>query len=152
MVRRRSRARVELTLVQPVKAPAEVTWAAATDWARQGEWMLGTRVTSEGEGVGGTIAAFTGIGKVGFLDTMVITGWDPPRTCLVEHTGRVVRGAGIFEVVPLGSSDSTFVWTEQLDLPLGVVGRLGWPIVRPAFRAGVAASLRSFARWTESRL
>ena len=111
--------------------------------------MVGTRVTSEGEGVGGTIAAFTGLGRVGFLDTMVITGWDPPRRCVVDHTGRVVRGLGIFEVVPDGPSASTFVWTEQLDLPLGALGRLAWPIVRPVFRAGVAASLRSFARWTE---
>jgi hypothetical protein len=115
--------------------------------------MLGTRVTSEGEGVGGTIAAFTGLPRLrlGFLDTMVITGWEPPRVCRVEHTGRVVRGAGIFEVVPLGPSECAFVWTEQLDLPLGVLGRIGWPIVRPAFRAGVAASLRSFAKWTEKR-
>ena len=33
-----------------VDAPVERTWAAATDWARQGEWMLGTTVTGDGAG------------------------------------------------------------------------------------------------------
>jgi hypothetical protein len=142
----------DLTLAVEVAAPAALTWECATDWARQGEWMFGTRVTSEGEGVGGTIAAFTGRWGVGFLDTMVITGWDPPRVCRVDHTGRLVRGLGVFEVVPRGSEASTFVWTEQLDLPFGALGRAAWPLVRPVFRAGVLASLRRFARWTEGQL
>ena len=61
----------------PVAAPAETTWAALTDWTRQGEWMLGTsvRVTGgDGRGVGSTLAAFTGVGPLGFTDTMRITG------------------------------------------------------------------------------
>jgi hypothetical protein len=45
---------------------------------------------------------------------------------------------------------ATFVWSEDLDLPLGVVGRLGWPLVRPLFAAGVRLSLRRFARWVEA--
>jgi hypothetical protein len=38
-----------------------------------------------------------------------------------------------------------FVWSEQLELPLGAVGRLGWPVVRPLFLAGVRRSLDRFA-------
>ena len=48
-----------------IKAPIEKVWAALADWESQGDWMLQTRVdvTSEiREGVGTTIAAFTGIG------------------------------------------------------------------------------------------
>ena len=114
-----------LVLTVDVDAPVEQTWAGATDWAGQGEWMLGTAVTPTtqgGQGVGGGIEAFTGIGRLGFLDTMTITGWDPPHRCDVLHTGRVVRGTGTFEVRPRGSA-STFVWREDLELPLGVVGR-----------------------------
>ena len=142
-----------LELSVDVDAPVEQTWAAATDWARQGEWMLGTKVkgtAQDGVGVGGGIEAFTGVGKLGFLDTMEITRWDPPHACHVLHTGRVVRGTGEFEVHPRGSA-STFVWREDLDLPLGVVGRLGWPLVRPLFKAGVQRSLDRFARWTVTR-
>lgn len=141
-----------LILTVDVDAPVEQTWAGATDWAGQGEWMLGTDVRpteQNGQGVGGGIEAFTGIGPLGFLDTMRITLWEPPHRCHVVHTGRVVRGTGAFEVQPRGSA-STFVWREDLELPLGVVGRLGWPLVRPFFAYGVKLSLKRFARWVEA--
>src|SRR5947208_14676119 len=115
------------------------------DWSRQGEWIPGTRVRG-GSGPGAEVAAWTGIGRVGFTDTMVITEWDPPRRCVVRHTGRVVRGAGVFEVVPAGTG-SEFRWTERLDLPLGAAGRCGWLLARPLAQRGMDLSLRRFARF-----
>jgi hypothetical protein len=56
-----------------------------------------------------------------------------------------VRGTGTFEVRPRGEAASTFVWTESLDLPLGRLGALGWPLVRPVMAAGVRYSLKRFA-------
>ncbi len=122
------------------------------DWDHQGEWMLGTAVRGTaggGVGVGGGIEAFTGVGRLGFLDTMVITEWAPPHRCVVLHTGKLVRGEGIFQLRPVGADRSLFVWTELLDLPLGAVGRAGWVAVRPVMRAGVLASLRRFAAHVE---
>jgi hypothetical protein len=142
-----------LVLRVPVAAPAASTFAGAVDWDGQGEWMLGTRVRGTaqgGVGVGGGIEAFTGLGPLGFLDTMVIEEWDPPRRCHVRHTGRLVRGTGTFAVEERGPAASVFVWREDLDLPLGALGRLGWPLVRPLFAAGVRLSLRRFARWVEA--
>jgi hypothetical protein len=138
-----------------VAAPATQVWAALVDWDRQGEWMLLTDVSTEqgdAQGVGGRLAARTGIprpgGKrLGVLDTMLITRWEPPNRVDVRHTGRVVRGTGTFEIRPRGAAASTFVWTEQLDLPLGRLGRLGWPLVRPAMVAGVRLSLKRFAAY-----
>jgi hypothetical protein len=132
-----------------VDAPPQLVWDAVTDWPRQSEWMLGTTVRATdlgGVGVGGGIEAFTGVGKAGFLDTMVITEWDPPRRCVVRHTGAVVKGLGIFEVLALPGNRSRFVWAEELDLPLGVLGRMGWPVVRPGFAWGVRRSLQKLAR------
>jgi len=57
----------------------------------------------------------------------------------------VVRGDGVFEVVELPDGRSRFVWSEVLDLPLGRLGRLGWPLVKPAMVAGVRYSLRRLA-------
>ncbi len=114
------------------------------DWSRQREWMWGTQVRG-GTGVGAEVVARTGIGLVGFADTMVITEWDPPRRCVVQHTGRVVRGLGIFEVTRAGRQ-SEFRWTEQLQLPWPLSGRLGrWTLV-PAARWSLDACLRRFAR------
>ena len=142
-----------LVLTVDVDAPVEQTWAGATDWAGQGQWMLGTTVrptAQGGQGVGGGLEAFTGLGRLGFLDRMEITLWEPPRRCHVRHLGRVVRGTGAFEVEPRGEGRSVFVWREDLDLPLGALGRLGWPLVRPVFAYGVQLSLRRFARWVEA--
>lgn len=140
--------RSELTERVDVDAPQWVVWSAITDWSRQGAWMLGTdvRVTEgDGESAGSRLAAFTGVGPLGFTDYMEITSWDPPRRCEVSHTGRVVRGSGVFEVRPRGDKRSTLVWTEYLDLPLDELGRAGWVLLRPAFAAGVRYSLRRFA-------
>jgi carbon monoxide dehydrogenase subunit G len=135
-----------------INAPPERVWAALTDFDRQGEWMVATDVwTVDGaaRGVGGRLAARTGVAlpggrRIGILDTMVITKWDPPRLVEVQHTGRIVRGPGIFEVRPRGEQ-TTFVWTERLYLPFGPIGSVGWPLVRPFFVAGVRRSLRRFA-------
>jgi uncharacterized protein YndB with AHSA1/START domain len=145
--------RVRLAVDVLVDAPPEAVWAAVTDWERQSEWMLGTTVRGTaggGVGVGGGIEAFTGVGRLGFLDTMVVTEWDPPRLCTVRHTGRVVRGDGWFEVFALPGGRSRFVWAEELDLPLGALGRVGWTLVRPAFAAGVRLSLQRLARAVEA--
>jgi hypothetical protein len=141
----------EVTETVDVEAPPEQVWAALTDWARQGEWMVATDVRPVGPAhqVGGRIEARTGLPlpggrRVGVLDPMVITRWEPPTRAEVRHTGRVVRGTGVFEVRPR-SAGSTFLWTERLDLPLGDLGRSAWPLVRPATRAGMRLSLRRFA-------
>lgn len=146
----------ELTETVDVDAPPGRVWAALTDWARQGEWIVATDVRTVGgpaQQVGGRVEARTGVPvpggpRLGVVDAMEITRWEPPRRVDVRHTGRVVRGSGVFEVRPRGAG-STFVWTEVLDLPLGVLGRAGWPLVRPAMRAGLRLSLRRFAAFAE---
>jgi hypothetical protein len=146
--------RVELSESVDVAAPAEVVWRAVTDWAGQGEWMLATRVRptsgDDGRRLGATLEAVTGFGPLGVTDRMEIVEWTPPRRCVVRHLGRAVRGEGVFEVLPLGAERARFVWSELLDVPLGRVGALGWPMVRPAFRVGVALSLRRLKRRCEA--
>lgn len=135
-----------------VDAPPRQVWAALTDWIRQGEWMLLTDVEITGgdpHAVGGRLAARTGVpwrrGRhLGVLDTMVITEWDPPRRAVVQHTGRIVRGPGTFRIDPRGAG-SLVTLTEQWWLPFGLLGRLGWPLVKPAVAAGIVLSLKRFA-------
>jgi carbon monoxide dehydrogenase subunit G len=136
-----------------VDAAPEQVWAALTDWARQGEWILATDVrpvVGPARGVGGRLVAITGLPvggrRVGVVDTMEITRWEPPTRCDVLHTGRFVRGSGTFEIRPRGSG-STFTWSEQVELPLGALGRLGWPVAERVIRAGYRLSLRRFAEF-----
>ena len=136
--------RVAVTSRVVLPVPQEQAWRAVVDWSRQGQWMLATRVRG-GHGPGAQVVARTGIGPVGFTDIMVITHWEPPHRCVVEHTGRVVRGAGVFEVVPAGAG-SELRWTERLELPFAAAGRWGWRVVRPLAQRWMDLSRRRFAR------
>ncbi|MFL6139555.1 MAG: SRPBCC family protein [Frankiaceae bacterium] len=138
----------EIVCAVQIDAPPEDVWAAVIDWRGQGEWMLATRVrpTSRGgQGVGARIEAVTGVGRLAVHDPMEITHWEPPRRCLVRHLGRVIRGAGAFEVEPIEGGRSRLLWSEWLDLPLGRLGQVGFLAVRPLLRAGVQLSLRRLA-------
>ena len=165
-----SRTRAELTVPVDVSVPADVLWEVVSDLEGQSEWMLGTRVEitdGDGRSVGTELRAVTGLGPLVVADTMRVTEWtEPPagahathrehrepdvRRIVVTHTGTVIRGDGVFAVEDLGPGRSRFLWSELLELPFGVLGRLGWPVVRPVFRAGVAHSLRRMARRTEDR-
>jgi hypothetical protein len=131
-----------------VDAPPETVFAAATDWERQGEWMLGTTVRvrrGDGRSVGSELEAVTGIRGIGVTDSMRITLWDAPSRCEMRHLGAVVRGTGIFAVRPRDRDTATFEWAERLELPLGMLGAVGWPLVRPVFGWGLRLSLARFA-------
>jgi carbon monoxide dehydrogenase subunit G len=141
--------RGELCVSVDVDAPQQTVWDALVDWERQREWMLATKVRGTalgGHGVGGGIEGRTGVGPLAFVDTMVITEWEPPARCAVEHTGRMVRGTASFEVLPMPGNQSRVVWCEFLDLPGGRAGRWLWPLVAVPSRLGVGWSLRRFAR------
>ena len=145
--------RKTLQLTVDVPADPQTVFDAMTDWDAQHEWMLGTKVEGRkngGRGVGGTFAAFTGLGPFGFWDPMTITRWDEPWVVEVVHDGQVVRGIGVFRVERNGSA-SRFVWREEVDLPLGALGQVGWYVVKPLLAAGVALSLRRFARFAAAR-
>jgi uncharacterized protein YndB with AHSA1/START domain len=136
-----------------IAAPAERVWSVLMDWPRQAEWILGTRVrvaTGDGASVGSTLEAWTGVGPLGFLDTMTITAWDPPRRCDVVHTGRVVRGTGSFIVQPVPGGRTRFLWREDLEIPLGAAGHAGWTLIRPATEFGIRRSLNRLAALVEA--
>jgi len=123
-------------------------WDVVMDWDGQSTWMLLTRVWStdqDGQGVGGGVAARTSVGPVGFTDDMVITHWDPPRNCTVKHLGKLVRGTGTFAITPTAGG-STFTWSEDVIPPLGRLGRVAWPVVRPGFELMMRISLQRLAK------
>ena len=143
------RARVEERVA--VAARPEVVWQALTDWEGQAGWMLLTTVTAEpgGHRVGERLEAFTRIAGVGFRDPMEVTRWEPPSRVDVTHLGKVVRGVGIFSVEP-APGGAWLAWIEDLDLPLGRLGGLGFVLVRPAFQLMLRRSLRRLARRVEA--
>lgn len=139
----------EISSSVDVAATVEVAFSAMVDLASQDRWMLGTKLFPlEGEvavpGVGSRMAALTGIGGIGVLDTMVVTVFDPPYRWETTHTGNAFKGIGIFSVEARGNG-ARITWTERIELPLGILGRLGWPLAKPLVRWGLAKSLHSLA-------
>src|SRR4051794_12580617 len=97
----------EVIVAVEVAASAAEVFAAMTDWPRQSQWVALTTVrvaAGDGRSAGSRIEAFTGIGRLGFLDLMTITSWNPPFQVDVLHTGRVVRGPGMMRVTELSDS------------------------------------------------
>lgn len=143
--------RVALDVV--VRAGVRETFAALTDWCGQDRWMIGTtvRITrGDGHSVGSQVTASTGKGPLALVDPMDIVRWEPPHRVEVRHTGPLIHGWGAMEVTPLPHGMCRVRWTEERDLPLGVAGRLGWPVLRPGITAGLRRSLRRFGRLVES--
>ena len=146
----------ELVVSVDVQAPLEQVWAALTDWETHGDWMVATtvqRTTEAAEGVGAGIVGITAAGPFAVRDTMTFTQWQPPPAsparCVVEHTGTLVRGSGAFEVEALAPDRSRVIWSEWVQLPLGLVGEIGWLGMRPLMRYLLRLSLRRLAAVVE---
>lgn len=135
-----------------IAAPPEAVFEAVTDWEAQSGWVPFTTVSVEpgGHRVGERLAAVTKLAGVGFTDLMEVIRWEPPHRVDVRHLGSVVRGTGTF-TVESAPGGAWFTWAEDLDLPLGAAGRLGFAVVRPAFTLLLRSSLRRLARQVESR-
>jgi len=141
-----------LELRVDIQAPAQAVWDAMTSWNQQGKWMLATKVESldgDGRHVDARIRAFTGIGRIGIMDPMTITHWNPPTVCKVVHTGNIVRGTGEFVVEPIHEQAATFIWAEDLEIPLGIIGKFGFLLIKPFFLLGIKRSLAKFAHLVE---
>ncbi|TXK40777.1 SRPBCC family protein [Nonomuraea sp. C10] len=124
-----------------VPAPPERVFALVTDWPRHREWMVLTSAWEAGD----RVEAFTGVGRLGFLDVMTITRWEPPHVVEMRHVGRLVRGDGVIRVRACAGG-SRVIWAERLRPPLGPVGWLLWPVARPVVNALARLSLRRLAR------
>jgi len=108
-------------------------------------WVTSTQV----EGVGTSIAAFTGplhmfyprLKSLGLLDLMVVTQWQPPHRCDVDHVGKVLKGSGSFQLSEINSSSTRFDWSETIVAPKAI-----FLLVAPFLYIGVRISLARFAR------
>lgn len=135
-----------------IDASCERVWEKIADWPSQGDWMLQTKVwvtSNQREGVGTSIAAFTGplhfiyprFKSFGLLDLMTVTHWQPPHRCDVEHVGKILKGSGSFLLTPLSETKTQFDWSETVIAP-----RALFFLVAPFLYVGVRISLARFAR------
>jgi hypothetical protein len=122
--------------------PAEV-WALVEPVERHVDWMadaVSIRFeTDQTRGVGTSFLCDTKVGPIRLTDRMEITEWVPAVDGAigrmgVRHTG-IVTGTGVFTLEPIegpgtnpagtNPARTRFTWSEQLDFPWYLGGRLG---------------------------
>jgi len=139
--------RVSAEIGLPV--PVEEAWRRVLAWEEQIAWMKdadSVRVlTSHREGVGVIVAVRTRVLGVPLLtDHLEVTMWNPPRRLVMAHRG-LVRGVGEWVLEPAGGG-SRFTWTEELHLPVPVLGEIALLAYRPFMRRLMRRSLSNLER------
>jgi hypothetical protein len=127
--------RVDVEAILP--ATPDRAWSVLTDWERQPEWMRdadSVRVlTPARQGVGVRIAVKTRIfGLTVFTEILEVVEWRPPERLAVRHAG-FVRGNGEWRF-DLDVAGTRYRWSEELFLPVPVIGELALRVYRPFMR------------------
>ena len=126
-----------------------------SDWEKQSEWILFTKVKLiEGSPnqKDPLLLAITKIGPIKVQDTMVVTDWQPFERVVVEHTGRMVLGKGVFTIKKISNDVSSFTWQEITPIPFGIVGRICLVFVKPLLNFLFNASLKKLKNNVEQNI
>jgi hypothetical protein len=128
-----------------LRASPDRAWAFTLRWEEQPEWIrdaVWVRViTPERERVGARIEVRNRVlGVSMFTEQLEVTAWDPPRRLEMTHRG-FVRGVGTWWFEP-ETAGTRFTWTEELSMPIPLLGELALWIYRPfmkrLMRSGLA--------------
>ena len=131
-------------------ASVEEAWAALLRWEDQPSWMKDADtvrvVTAQREGVGARIGVKTRVlGIPLFTEQLEVTLWEPPRRLVMAHRS-FVRGVGTWTLAPI--DDGTwFTWTEELSLPVPLLGELALRAYGPFMRRLMRGALENLSAY-----
>ena len=117
-----------------VPTPLDAVWDTLTDFAAYGRWIpLTSMRTDPGPArLGWAFGGFTGLGPVGFLDSMLVVKWEPPlgreARFAVRKTGRVLRGWADVHLASTGAGGTDVAWREEIVPRPETIGRLVAPV------------------------
>lgn len=126
----------------------EEAWRALLRWEDQARWIrdaVSVRVLSpHREGLGVRIAVKNRVYNIPlFTEELEVTRWEPPRILGMTHRS-FVRGVGTW-VLETEDTGSRFRWTEDLSLPIPVLGELALLVYRPFLRRLMRGALRDLS-------
>jgi uncharacterized protein YndB with AHSA1/START domain len=136
-----------------ISAPPERVWASIERWEEQSRWIrdaVWVRVlTPERAGLGVRVRVLNRVLLVPlFTEQLEVTGWDPPRRLEMAHRS-FVRGTGIWSLRP-ADGGTRVTWTEELSLPIPLLGELALLVYRPFLRRLMRGSLANLQRLVAS--
>jgi uncharacterized protein YndB with AHSA1/START domain len=134
-------------------APPERVWKHVRRWEEQARWIrdaVWVRVlTEEREGEGVRIRVLNRVvGIPLFTEQLEVVEWDPPARLAMAHRS-FVRGVGTWELRERAAA-TMFVWTEELWLPIPLLGALALWVYRPFLRRLMRGSLANLQWLIES--
>ena len=135
---------VTLTFRIHINADQQKIFEYVTDWEKQSDWIMFTTVKELSKSTNKDInlLAITKFGPLKLIDTMVVTELKPFERIVVEHTGRVVLGKGVFGIHRISDKKCEFVWQEITPVPFGIIGLVSLVVLGPIFRLPFHFSLR----------
>jgi uncharacterized protein YndB with AHSA1/START domain len=136
-----------------ISALPERVWASIERWEEQSRWIgdaVWVRVlTPERAGLGVRVRVLNRVLLVPlFTEQLEVTGWDPPRRLVMAHRS-FVRGTGIWSLEQ-ADGGTRFTWTEELSLPIPLLGELALIVYRPFLRGLMRGSLANLQRLVAS--
>lgn len=146
---------VTLTYKIMIQASQQKTFNYVSDFEKQSDWILFTTVknlSNATDRVKPKLLATTSFGLLKFVDTMIVTEWLPHEKIVVEHTGRIILGKGVFTIVKISPDSCEFIWQEITPVPFGVFGQVGLVLIKPAMKILFTISLRKLKSTIESSL
>ena len=140
--------RVGVSTVLPVSV--DRAWDVLLRWEDQPRWMRdadSVRVlTPHRVGLGVAVAVKTRVLDVPlFTERLEVVGWDPPRRLVIAHRS-FVRGVGTWTLRP-DRAGARFGWTEELSLPVPLLGELALLAYRPFMLHLMRGAVRRLARF-----
>jgi uncharacterized protein YndB with AHSA1/START domain len=142
--------RVQVVVQRTLPASPETVWRVLADWEAQPRWMKdasSVRVLGAGrEGAGVRLAVQTRVFHVPlFTEELEVTGWEPVSTIVIEHRS-FIRGTGRWELQSAGEG-TEFRWSEELSLPIPLLGELALLAYRPFLRHMMRGTLDGLAAY-----
>ena len=130
-------------------ATPERVWSSIERWEEQSRWIRDAvwvrLLTTERSGVGTRIEVLNRVLQVPlFTEQLEVVGWEPPRRMVIAHRS-FVRGTGTWSLEPVDGS-TRFTWTEELSLPIPILGEPALLVYRPFLRRLMRGSLASLQR------
>jgi uncharacterized protein YndB with AHSA1/START domain len=139
-----------------VPTPIAAVWGTVTDFGAYGRWipLTSMRVDDPPVRAGWGFAGKTGLGPVGFLDTMLIVRWEPPADgragFAIRKTGRVLRGWAHVLLESTATDGTDVLWREEIVPRPEVLGRrlalISDPLTQRLFAAALDGMLEDAAR------
>jgi len=144
---------VRVEASRDLPATPERVWEQIRRWEDQSRWIrdaVWVRVlTPEREGVGVRVRVLNRVLLVPlFTEQLEVTGWEPSRRIVMAHRS-FVAGTGIWSLEATDGG-TRFTWTEELSLPIPLLGELALLVYRPFLRRLMRGSLANLQRLVAS--